>query len=131
MRSGLRGRTVTAAKDAVAVGAVQALSVLPGFSRSGLTVSTLLSQGYYAKQAVRVGFLMSIPVVLAAVVALSMNNRIDNFNLSITVGIVTALIFGWLTIGALLRIAERIPFWPFCLVWGVSLLPLIIETFII
>jgi undecaprenyl-diphosphatase len=118
-------------KDAIVVGLVQGLSVLPGLSRSGLTVSTLLFQGYSTKQAIRVSFLMSIPAVLAVVIWLSIFDRPD-FNLPAVVSIATALLFGWLTIGALLRIAERIPFWTFCLVIGViSLLPLIIETLLI
>ncbi len=121
-------KTVTTGRDAVVVGIVQALSVLPGFSRSGLTVSTLLFQGYHAKQALRVSFLMSIPIMIGALVVLGIIKQIS-FNLPIMVSMVTALAFGWLTIGALLRIAGRIPFWIFCLVLGgLSLLPLIIET---
>ena len=123
-------KTITTAKDAILVGLVQGLSVLPGFSRSGLTVSTLLFRGYHAKRALRFSFLMSIPIMLGMVVVLGIIEQVY-FNLPILIGMVTALIFGWLTIGALLRVAERIPFWIFCLILGgLSLLPLIIETFL-
>lgn len=122
-------KTVTTKRDAVVVGIVQALSVLPGFSRSGLTISTLLFQGYQAKETLRISFLMSIPAMTGAVVALSIIKQIT-FNPPIMVSMATAMVFGWLTINVLFKIANRVPFWIFCLVLGVlSQLPLIIEAF--
>jgi undecaprenyl-diphosphatase len=64
-------RTMGGIKDAIVLGVVQAFSVFPGLSRSGLTVSTLLFRGYDARHAMRISFLMSIPVVLAAEVGLA------------------------------------------------------------
>lgn len=122
-------KTTTGIKDAILLGVVQAFSVFPGLSRSGLTVSVLLFRGYEAKSAIRLSFLMSIPVILAAEVGLNLFYGVS-FDLSAMIGIVTAFVFGILTIGALLRIANRIQFWQFCLVLGgLSLLPLLIERF--
>jgi undecaprenyl-diphosphatase len=122
-------RTVTGIKDAIITGVVQAASVLPGISRSGLTVSTLLFLGYHPRQALKISFLMSIPVVLAVIIVLGVTNMVS-LSISAAIGAATALLFGWLTISALLRIAERIPFWQVCLILGgLSLLPLLIETF--
>ncbi len=120
-------RTVTGIKDAILLGVVQAFSVFPGLSRSGLTVSVLLFRGYEARQAIRVSFLMSIPVVLSAVIGLSLIGGVS-FNLASVSGVVAAFLVGILTISALLRIATRIHFWKFCISLGVlSLLPLLIE----
>jgi undecaprenyl-diphosphatase len=114
-------------KDTIVLGVVQAFSVFPGLSRSGLTVSALLFRGYDAKAAIRLSFLMSIPAVLAAEVGLGLINGVS-FALPSVSGIVTAFVLGILTIGALLRIATKIHFWQFCLfLGGLSLLPLLIE----
>jgi undecaprenyl pyrophosphate phosphatase UppP len=44
-------------------------------------------------------------------------------------GTVTAFLFGILTVGALLKIANRIQLWKFCFVLGgLSFLPLLIEN---
>jgi undecaprenyl-diphosphatase len=130
LRSTVR-KTVTGIRDAIVTGAVQSASVLPGLSRSGLTVSTLLFLGYHPRQALKVSYLMSIPVVLAVVTVLSVTNMVS-LSIPAVIGVATALLFGWLTISVLLRIAERIPFWQVCLILGgLSLLPLLIETFMI
>ena len=120
-------KTVVGIKDAILVGVIQAFSVFPGLSRSGLTVSVLLFRGYEVKHAIRMSFLMSIPVILAAEVGLSLINGVS-FDLSAASGILAAFLFGILTIGALLRVATRIHFWRFCLfLGGLSLLPLLVE----
>ncbi len=120
-------KTTTGIKDAIALGVVQAFSVFPGLSRSGLTVSVLLFRGYDIKYAMRISFLMSIPVVLAAEVGLGLIGGVT-FDLPSVSGIVTAFFFGLLTIDALMRIAHRIQFWKFCIfLGGLSLLPLLLE----
>ncbi len=120
-------RETTSVKDAVIVGVVQAFAAFPGLSRSGLTISTLLFRGYDAQHAIRISFLMSIPVVLAAEVGLGLIDGIS-FDVSAIVGLMAAFIFGILTIGAMIKLAARIRFWKFCIVLGiVSLLPLLFE----
>jgi len=52
--------------DALLVGLAQALAILPGVSRSGVTVSTLLFLGLKRSDAVQYSFLMSLPVILGA-----------------------------------------------------------------
>ena len=120
-------RTITRKRDALLLGAVQALAIFPGLSRSGLTVSALLFRGYQAQQAIRVSFLMSIPVVLAAGIGLNLIGGVS-LNVPAIIGAVVACLFGLLTISALLRMAARIRFWMFCLFLGVlSLIPLLVE----
>ena len=48
------------------VGIFQALALLPGFSRSGATISGGMILGLSRKEAARFSFLLSIPVVLFA-----------------------------------------------------------------
>lgn len=110
-------KTVVNTKDALVLGVVEGLSVFPGLSRSGLTVSAFLFRGYEAKQAIRVSFLMSIPFVLGGVIGLNLLGGVS-YDLSSLTGVVVAFLFGLLTISALLKIAARVHFWKFCVFLG-------------
>jgi len=54
------------AKDAVIIGAAQALALVPGSSRSGTTITAGLFLGFTRESAARFSFLLSIPAVLAS-----------------------------------------------------------------
>ncbi|HLD75919.1 MAG TPA: undecaprenyl-diphosphate phosphatase, partial [Candidatus Norongarragalinales archaeon] len=56
-------------KTTLFVGAAQGLAVIPGISRSGITQSALLLQGVPQERAMRLSFLMSAPMIAAALVA--------------------------------------------------------------
>lgn len=62
-RSGRRGDAALSATDAVLTGIAQGLAVLPGLSRSGSTIATLLFRGVDGETAARFSFLMAIPAV--------------------------------------------------------------------
>ena len=53
-------------KDAVIIGVAQALALIPGTSRSGITITAALALGYKREDAARFSFLLSIPVILGA-----------------------------------------------------------------
>ena len=53
-------------KDALYIGCSQALALIPGTSRSGITISTALMLGFERQAAARFSFLLSIPVILGA-----------------------------------------------------------------
>lgn len=117
------------ARDAVFLGMVQASSIIPGISRSGVTTSTLLLRGFDASQALRISFLMSIPTVAGAAVGLGLVGE-ASFRLSALLGVLAAFLVGLVTIRALLRAAARFRFWKLCLLLGgLSLVPLMIEAF--
>jgi len=52
--------------EAILVGIAQAVAILPGFSRSGLTIATALLLGIASREAFEFSFLLSIPAILAA-----------------------------------------------------------------
>ena len=54
--------------DALVIGLMQAIAVIPGISRSGATLSGALSRGLNRDFAARFSFLLSIPAILGAVV---------------------------------------------------------------
>lgn len=53
-------------RDALLIGVAQAMALVPGTSRSGITISAALMLGYERQAAARFSFLLSIPVILAA-----------------------------------------------------------------
>ena len=52
--------------DALVVGAAQAIALLPGISRSGVTISAGLFRGLERPDATRLAFLLSTPIILGA-----------------------------------------------------------------
>jgi undecaprenyl-diphosphatase len=56
------------ALDAIIIGVLQAVAIIPGVSRSGATISGALSRGLDRDFAARFSFLLSIPAILGALV---------------------------------------------------------------
>lgn len=54
--------------DALFIGIAQALAIVPGVSRSGVTISAGLMRGVKREEAARFSFLLSIPVIAGATV---------------------------------------------------------------
>ncbi len=53
-------------RDAVIIGLAQALALVPGTSRSGITISAAMMLGFQRQDAARFSFLLSAPVILLA-----------------------------------------------------------------
>ena len=104
-------------KDSLVAGALQGLAVLPGISRSGTTTATLLMQKYGSEQALRLSFLMSIPLVLASSIALVLFEEVL-FSAAALVAVLVSFIVGLLTIDVFVKIARKVNFAYFCLVFG-------------
>ena len=112
--------------DALFIGAMQIISVFPGASRSGTTISGGLFRGFNRAAAVRFSFLMSVPVMLAAGIfqSLDLLNIPDptGFLPGLAVGFVTAAVVGWLAIKWLLNFINRHSLYVFsvyCAVVGI------------
>ena len=102
--------------DSLIAGFMQGLSIIPGISRSGMTVSALLIRGFGSREALRLSFLMSIPAVFAANVVLNMGTAW--LSAESLASLCFAFVFGMATIGLLMRISERINFAYFTLAFG-------------
>jgi undecaprenyl-diphosphatase len=88
--------------DALFVGIMQIISIFPGASRSGTTISGGMFRGFDRPSAARFAFLMSVPVMLAAggyemLDVIKMPN-LGDFLALLAVGFVTAAIVGWFAI---------------------------------
>ena len=111
-----RGAKDIRGEDIILAGASQAFAVLPGFSRSGLTVATLLWRGFTVTEALRLSFLMSLPLVLGGNIVLNLNE----FSVSTTalVGLVTAFVVGLGAVRVLFALARRLSFANFVFIFG-------------
>jgi undecaprenyl-diphosphatase len=112
----LGGRTEPTLLDAVIVGAFQGLTILPGVSRSGTTVSVLLFRSIEGAAALRLSFLLSIPASLAAgaLTVLRSGGLPGVTPLGALIALSTAAVVGFATIHLLMRVVKRIPFWLVC-----------------
>ena len=61
-------RDILDIKDALILGLTQGLAIIPGISRSGITISTLLFRKVDKKTSFRFSFLASIPAVFGAAI---------------------------------------------------------------
>ncbi|EMA12071.1 undecaprenyl-diphosphate phosphatase [Haloarcula marismortui] len=105
--------------DAVMVGVLQGLAILPGVSRSGTTVSALLLRGHEGESSLRLSFLLSIPAALAANVLVLVDDGIPAIEpLPAVVALIVSAVVGYLTVDALVRLVRQVPFWAVCTVFG-------------
>ena len=106
--------------DTLLVGSLQGLTILPGISRSGTTVSTLLLRGYAGPTSLRLSFLLSIPASLgAAILVIVTTGGLPGISPAIAlIALTTSAVVGYGTIDALMRVVARIPFWLVCIGLG-------------
>jgi undecaprenyl-diphosphatase len=119
-RLGRRARPLESlgAADALAVGAAQALAILPGFSRSGATISGGLLRGLDRDAAARYSFLLSVPILLLAGAKkgrdlLADPARAAEEAVPLALGFAAAAVVGWLSIRWLLGVLRRRGLTPF------------------
>lgn len=106
--------------DSISLGLVQALAALPGLSRSGLTVSALLLKKFNEESALKLSFLMSLPIVLAGNIILNLNEFV--LTAESLLGLLFSFGFGLLTIKLLLKMAKKINFGYFVLAFGILMI---------
>ncbi|MEX0846688.1 MAG: undecaprenyl-diphosphate phosphatase [Ilumatobacteraceae bacterium] len=119
-------------RDALQVGAAQVLSLNPGTSRSGITISAGRFSRFNRDAAARISFLMSIPVTAGAVVLkvgkLVSDGIPDGLLAPMIVGIITSGLAGWFAVWGTIRLVRTRSFMPFVIyrcVLGVVVLALL------
>ncbi len=105
--------------DGIVAGIAQGFAAIPGISRSGTTVASLLARKFDKTSALRLSFLMSIPAVLGANIILNLGG----FSIGVADmwGLLFSFAFGILTIHTLLKVSHKINFGYFVLVFAVIL----------
>jgi undecaprenyl-diphosphatase len=109
--------------DSLLVGISQACAIIPGISRSGVTISTGLLRGIDTDIIVRYAFLLSIPTIIGANLYELLTNPITHIEwepLLVSVG--TSAIVGYLSLKVLYRMVKNNQFHFFsfyCFLLGV------------
>ena len=93
--------------DATVLGIAQGLAVMPGLSRSGLTVSVLLLRGIEQQKAITISYIISIPVALGAAVYIGITDGLFLSAINLLAGFV-AFVSGLFTIRIVLNFARRV-----------------------
>jgi undecaprenyl-diphosphatase len=115
-------------RDALLIGLAQAVAIVPGTSRSGVTISAALFLGHRREAAARFSFMLALPITFGA----ALFKVPDLFRggaevAPVVVGMLAAAVSGLLAIRVLLAYVRRRNYLPFVyyrlafalLVWGV------------
>jgi undecaprenyl-diphosphatase len=114
-RDGLERVTLV---DGLAMGLSQVLALVPGTSRSGVTISSGMATGLDRRTAARFSFLLSLPAVAAAGLLEAWQQREAIFGspeaiTTALLGTLSAAVVGYLAIRWLLRVLTSHTLWPF------------------
>jgi undecaprenyl-diphosphatase len=114
-RDGLDRVTAT---DGIAMGLAQAFALIPGTSRSGVTISAGMLAGLDRRTAARFSFLLSLPAVAAAALLEAWQQRSEILGsgpqaIALAVGTITAGIVGYAAVRWLLSMLTGHTLWPF------------------
>lgn len=101
--------------DAIFIGFAQALALVPGVSRSGITIVAGLSRGLRRDASARFSFLLGTPAILGASILEARNlTKVDNIDYSIFIaGVLVSAITGYIAIRFLLSFFQRHSLIPF------------------
>ncbi|MBN2887351.1 MAG: undecaprenyl-diphosphate phosphatase [Chromatiaceae bacterium] len=105
-------------RGALLIGLMQALAIIPGTSRSGITITAALMLGLSRRAASRFSFLLAIPTILMAgsletLELLGSPDPVDWMGLAIAA--IWSFLFAYVTILVFLRLIERLSMLPFVL----------------
>jgi len=125
--------------DAILVGIAQAVAIMPGFSRSGLTIATALLLGIASLEAFNFSFLLSIPAIAGAaliqlleLVNTSKEGAIDAGSVFASpfppiAGFVASAVVGFFALWALKKVVISKKFWLFSFYcFGIGLVSLVL-----
>ena len=134
-----QGESTVRPRNALIMGCMQALAMMPGVSRSGSTILGGVGSGLNKKAAIRFSFLMSAPAILGGFLlefkdALEPNaagvRGIDFLKgnmIPVAVGVVCAAVVGYFAIRFMLKLIERVSlnwFALYMIVLGVAVIAL-------
>jgi undecaprenyl-diphosphatase len=102
-----RGEEQITYLDALMIGSAQALAVIPGVSRSGITILVGLLLGLRRPAAARFSFLLATPIIFGAVLLKVKDLQASDLGLPLFAGVVSAAVVGLIAIRFLLRYVEN------------------------
>ena len=119
--------------DALIIGIAQSLSLIPGTSRSGITISAGLILGLDNKTASKFSFLMAVPTIgaiaLYQIITSDIKSLVNNLDINI-LGLMVSFVIAYATIDFFIKFINRIGFLPF-IVYRIILGLTLISVFIL
>jgi undecaprenyl-diphosphatase len=117
-KSGDRECSSVTLRDGILVGLAQSLALVPGVSRSGITITAALLLGFSRRESARFSFLLAGPVILLGAVSgvLSLVSGIETSPATwqvMVAGVTVSFVVGFLCIKYFLRFLESRTFLPF------------------
>lgn len=98
-------------RQAMLIGCAQAIALIPGTSRSGITIATALFLGFKRPAAARFSFLLSSPIIAGASVKAAFDVLGDGIppemHIPFLVGILVSAVSGYAVIALFLRYVQR------------------------
>ena len=105
-------------KDAFLIGCAQALALIPGTSRSGVTITAGRFLGFERQDAARFSFLLAVPVILLAtlfsLLGLIMSDDAVAWG-QLAIGVVVSAVVAYLSIEFFMRFVSKIGLLPFAI----------------
>ncbi|MEX2502614.1 MAG: undecaprenyl-diphosphate phosphatase [Trueperaceae bacterium] len=135
LRRGRHGLADLTIAIAIGIGVAQGLALLPGFSRSGLTIVVALLMGVRRRWAGEYSFFLAVPTILGATLlqATDVLRSVDGVVLGLApmaIGFAVAAVVGAFALWAVMRILLAARFrWFAYYVWAVAAVVLITGTF--
>lgn len=119
-RLGRRTRAISSItiKEAVLIGIAQALALVPGTSRSGITITAAMALGFERQDAARFSFLLAVPVILLATVFSLVGLVNSDATVAwgqLSIGVLVSGIVAYLSIEFFMRFVSRIGLIPFAI----------------
>lgn len=106
-------------KAAILIGLAQCLALVPGVSRSGITITAALLIGFNRETSARFSFLLSLPIVFGAAILkvghLFKTGIPAGETTPLLIGVLSSAVFGYLSVALLLKLVQRYSLYPF--VW--------------
>ena len=105
-------------RDALVIGVAQAFALVPGTSRSGVTITAGRLLGFERQDAARFSFLLSAPVILLATVYKGAELVLGDTAVAwgqLALGVVVSAIVAYLSIDFFMRFVSRIGLAPFAI----------------
>lgn len=119
-RYGRRERNISGVgfKDAFIIGCAQALALVPGTSRSGVTITAARILGFERQDAARFSFLLSAPVILLAAAYKFIEMITSDVSIEwgqLGLGVLVSCVVAYISIEFFMRVVTRMGLAPFAI----------------
>ena len=117
--------------DSLLIGLAQGIALIPGISRSGMTISMGLLRQIEKKTVFKYSFLLSVPAIIGATIMESKDIVTGNIEMApIFFGVITSMIVGYFSLKILQKIVISEKFHLFAYYCGIVGIVLILLSFL-